>query len=121
LVGGIGLSFNGGVGFTLALGPTINIDLNRGRGDVYFGLGLGVAGGGGAAQFIFGFLTGVQYQVSPAVNLFSNLTLVVVPGFVGSIDLGADFNLSRAIDLYAKLVVGFGGTFGLGAGLTFRV
>jgi hypothetical protein len=121
LVGGVGLTFSGGVGFTVALGPTINFDLNRGRGDVYVGLGLGVSGGGGNAAFIFGFLTGVQYQVATAINLFANLNLIVVPGFFGSLDLGADFNLSRAIDLYAKLLVGFRGSFGLGAGLTFKV
>jgi hypothetical protein len=114
------ISFIGGVGFGLIGGPTVNFDLGRGRGDVYVGLGLGVVGGGGAT-FVFGFLSGIQYQVTPAINLFSNLALIVVPGTGGSWEFGADFNVSRAIDLYAKLVVGFGGSFGLGGGLTFRV
>ena len=76
-------------------------------------------GGGGDAAFIFGFVTGIDYLVTPAVNLFAHLAFIVVPGFVGSIDLGADFALSRAIDAYAKSQVGFGGTFGVGLGLKF--
>jgi hypothetical protein len=120
LAGSVSINFVNGVGFGVIAGPNVNFDLGRGRGDVYVGLGLGVFGGGGGAQFVFGFLSGVQYQVTNGVNLFSNLGLIVVPGVSGTLELGADFNVSRAIDLYTKLIVGFRGTFGLGAGLTFR-
>lgn len=120
LYGNLGLGFGGGsVSFNGVVGPTINFGLNRNLGNVYAGLALGLSGGGGGTSFIFGFVSGVDYLVSPAVNLFAHLGLIVVPGFFGSIDLGADFALSRAIDAYAKLQVGFSGTFGLGLGLKF--
>ena len=119
LYGSIGLTFNGGVGFGAAVGPTINFGLNRNLGNVYAGLALGLSGGGGNTSFIFAFVSGIDYLVSPTVNLFAHLSLIVVPGFLGSLDLGADFALSRAIDAYAKLQVGFSGTFGLGLGLKF--
>ena len=120
LYGNLALGFGGGsVSFNGAVGPTINFGLNRGLGNVYAGLALGLAGGGGGTSFIFGFVSGVDYLVSPSVNLFSHLVLVVVPGFFGTISLGADFALSRAIDAFAELQVGFTGTFGLGIGLKF--
>ena len=121
LYGNLAIGFGGGsVGFTGVVGPTINIGLNRNAGNVYAGLALGLNGGGGGdASFLFGFVTGVDYLVTPAVNLFAHLGFIVVPGFLGSIDLGADFALSRAIDAYAKLQVGFSGTFGVGLGLKF--
>lgn len=119
LYASLGLTFNGGVGFAGAVGPTINFGLNRNLGNVYAGLALGLSGGGGGTSFIFGFISGVDYLVSPAVNLFAHLSLIVVPGFFGALDLGADFALSRAIDAYAKLQVGFSGTFGIGFGLKF--
>jgi hypothetical protein len=59
----------------------------------------------------------VHYLVTPTINLFSNLNLIVVPGINGSLDLGADFKLSKGLGIYGKLVIGFGGSFGLGAGL----
>ena len=123
LNGNLGLGFPGGtVRFGLQLGPTINFDLNRGRGNVFAGLGLGVfGGGGGGAAFAFGFLAGIDYRVSTPINLFGRLNLLVVPGFSAGLDLGADFSLSRAIALYGKLSVGFSGTFGLGLGLTFKL
>ena len=120
LYGSLGINFfDGGVGFRGVVGPTVNFALNRNLGNVYAGLALGLNGGGGDTEFIFGFVTGVDYLVTPAVNLFAHLGFIVVPGFVGSIDLGADFALSRAIDAYAKLQVGFRGTFGIGLGLKF--
>ncbi len=121
LYANLGLNFSGGtVGFNGAVGPTINFALNRNLGNIYAGLALGLnGGGGGGTSFIFGFVTGVDYLVTPAVNLFAHFGFIVVPGFFGTLDLGADFALSRAIDAYAKLQVGFSGTFGLGLGLKF--
>ncbi len=120
LYSSLGIGFGGGsVSFRGVVGPTINFGLNRNLGNIYAGLALGLNGGDGFTQFIFGFVTGVDYLVSPAVNLFAHLGFIVVPGFAGNIDLGADFALSRAIDAYAKLQVGFGGTFGVGLGLKF--
>ena len=80
---------------------------------------MGLNGGGGGTEFIFSFVTGIDDLATPAVNLFAHLGFVVVPGFVGSIDLGVDFALSRANYPYAKLRVGFGGTFGVGLELKF--
>ena len=85
---------------------------------LYGKLGLGF-GGGGVTSFIFGFVSGVDYPVSPAVNLFAHPGLSVGPGFFGYIDFSADFAISRAIDACGKLPVGFSGTFGLGLGLRF--
>jgi hypothetical protein len=119
LYGRFGLEFGGGaVGFQLGFGPTVNLEFDRAKGDAYFGLAFGVASnGGGSAAFIFGFVMGAEYQVTPTVNLFSSLLVVVVPGTLGALDLGADFTVSRGLDLYAKIAVGFNGTFGLGGGL----
>ena len=121
LNGNIILGFpGGGVSFLLSVGPTVNFEFDRAKGDAFFGLNLGVAGGGGGGSyFIFGFVSGVHYFVTPTINLFTNLNLIVVPGIGGSLDLGADFRVSRAIAIYGKLVIGFGGSFGLGGGLTF--
>lgn len=120
LYGSLGLGFGGGsVGFTGVVGPTVNFGLNRNLGNFYAGMALGLAGGGGGTSFIFGFVSGVDYLVTPAVNLFAHLGLIVVPGVFGTLDLGVDFALSRAIDAYAKLQVAFSGTFGVGVGLKF--
>ena len=120
LNGSFVLGFGNGVSFLLSVGPTLNIEFDP-KGDVFFGFNLGVAGGGGGgAAFIFGFVSGVHYFVTSSINLFTNLALIVVPGINGSLDFGADFRLSRDINLYGKFVVGFGGSFGLGTGLTFR-
>jgi hypothetical protein len=117
LYGRFGLDFSGGsVGFGLALGPTVNFEFDRARGDAYFGLAFGLVGSGGTA-FVFGFTGGAHYQITPTVNLFTNLEVFVVPGTFGTFDLGADFTLSRGLAVYGKLVVGFGGSFGLGGGL----
>ncbi len=113
------LGFGNGVSFLLSVGPTLNIEFDP-KGDVFFGFNLGLAGGGGGTTFIFGFVSGVHYFVTPSINLFTNLALIVVPGIGGSLDFGADFRLSRDINLYAKFIVGFAGSFGLGTGLTFR-
>jgi hypothetical protein len=109
--------FGGGVGFLISVGPTLNIEFDRAKGDAYFGINLGVAGGDGG-RFIFAFVMGAHYFVTPTVNLFSNLYIIVVRGTGGIFDLGADFRLSRGLAIYGKLVVGFGGSFGLGGGLT---
>lgn len=113
------LGFGNGVSFLLSVGPTLNIEFDP-KGDVFFGFNLGLAGGGGGTTFIFGFVSGVHYFVTSSINLFTNLALIVVPGIGGSLDFGADFRLSRDINLYAKFIVGFAGSFGLGTGLTFR-
>lgn len=119
LNGNIILGFpGGGVSFLLSVGPTVNFEFDRAKGDAFFGFNLGIAGGNGSA-FIFGFVTGVHYLVTSTINLFANLNLIVVPGIGGTLDLGADFKVSRAIAIYGKLVVGFAGSFGLGGGLTF--
>ncbi len=114
------LSFpGGGVGFLLSVGPTVNIEFDRAKGDAFFGINLGVAGGGGGGSaFIFGFVTGVHYYITPTINLFSNLNLIVVPGIGGGLDLGADFKISKGLAIYGKLTVGFAGSFGLGGGLS---
>ena len=118
LNGNFVLSFgSNSVGFLFSVGPTINFEFDRAKGDAYFGLNFGVAGGN-RAVFIFGFVMGAHYFVTPTVNLFSNLFIIVVRGTGGTFDLGADFKLSRGLGLYGKLVVGFDGSFGLGGGLT---
>jgi hypothetical protein len=116
LNGTVLLVFGNGVGYLISVGPTLNIEFNP-KGDVFFGFSLGVAN----ARFVFAFVSGVHYFVTPTINLFANLGLIVVPGIDGSLDFGADFRLSKDINLYGKLIVGFGaGSFGLGTGLTFR-
>jgi hypothetical protein len=109
------LIFGNAVGYLISVGPTLNIEFDP-KGDVFFGFNLGISN----AFFIFGFVSGVHYFVTSSINLFTNLALVVVPGIAGSLDFGADFRLSKDINLYGKLVIGFSGSFGLGTGLTFR-
>jgi hypothetical protein len=124
LYGNAGLSFpGGGVDFQFALGPTVVFDFARDLGEVYAGLAFGLAGGVSynSAVFFFGFVTGVEYQVSRVVNLFANLNLIVVPGFQGFLDLGSEFNFSSSIGAFAKLAVGFRGSFGFGGGLVFNL
>jgi hypothetical protein len=117
LYGRFGLDFSQStVGFQLGFGPTVNLEFDRARGDAYFGLAFGLVGRG-SSIFVFGFVMGAEYQVTRTVNLFSSLVVLVTPGTDGSLDLGADFTVSRGLDLYAKLAVGFGGSFGLGGGL----
>jgi hypothetical protein len=116
LNGNFFLVFGNGVGYLISVGPTLNIEFNP-KGDVFFGFNLGIAN----ASFIFAFVSGVHYFVTPTINLFANLGLIVVPGIGGSFDFGADFRLARDINLYGKFVIGLGnGSFGLGTGLTFR-
>jgi hypothetical protein len=110
------LGFGDGVSYLLSVGPTLNIEFDS-KGDAFFGFNLGIAN----ARFIFAFVSGVHYFVTPTINLFANLGLIVVPGIGGSFDFGADFRLARDINLYGKFVIGLGGgSFGLGTGLTFR-
>jgi hypothetical protein len=113
----------GGVDFQFALGPTVVFDFARKLGSVYGGLAFGLAGGVSynRAVFFFGFVSGVEYQVSRVINLFANLNLIVVPGISGSIDLGSDFSFSSSIGAFAKLSVNFGGSFGVGGGLVFKL
>ncbi len=120
IYGNLSLGFAGSVSFRAVVGPTVNLEFDRARGDAYFGLAFGLNGGSGFSEFIFGFVLGAEYQVTPTINLFSNLGLIVVPGTAGALDLGADFTISRGLDVYGKLVIGFRGTFGLGGGLKLK-
>ncbi len=123
IIGNIGLNFGGGVAGAVSAGPAIVFSFDRGSGFVYAGINLGLAFDSSGTAFIFAFVTGVDYAVNSNLGLFADLSLVVVPFTFGSFDLGVDFGLSRTVDAYVKLSVGFGGSgrVGIGGGLKFAL
>jgi hypothetical protein len=122
IIANVNLGFSGGVSALLSAGPAIVFDFDRGAGFAYAGVNLGLFTGGNTV-FIFGLVTGVDYQINSGIGLFGDLSLIVVPATLGSLDLGVDFGLSRTIDAYLKFSVSFGvgSGVGIGGGLKFAV
>jgi hypothetical protein len=114
--------FSGATQIIFVVGPTVNLEFDRAKGDAYFGLIFGIAAVN-QADFLFGFAFGAHYQITPTINLFSSVDLAVVPGTVGFFDMGADFTVSRGLELYGKIILGFGGgtAFGFGGGLKLKL
>jgi hypothetical protein len=115
IIANVNLNFSGGVSALLSAGPVLVFDFDRGAGFAYVGVNLGLFTGGGTA-FIFGLVSGVDYQINSDIGLFGDFNLIVVPGTLGNLDLGVDFALSRSLDAYLKFSVTFGGGTGVGIG-----
>ena len=120
IIGGANLIFAGGVVGSIGAGPAIVFSFDRGAGFAYFGVNLGVTFSG-AVNVAFAFVSGVDYALNSSIGLFADLILGVTNGIGGSLDMGVDFGLSRALDAYAKLSINFGGAFGIGGGLKFAL
>jgi hypothetical protein len=120
--GYVNLFFQGNVSGNVSAGPTLVFDFVGNRGAAYFGLNFGL-NFGGEAQFIFGFVGGVDYNFNNNIGIFSDLTLYVVPGTFGFWDIGIDFRIDRGVDVYIKMQLLFLNRtqFGIGAGLKFAL
>lgn len=120
IIGGANLIFSGGVAGSIGAGPAVVFSFDRGAGFAYFGVNLGITFAG-AVNVAFAFVSGVDYALNSSIGLFADLILGVTNGVGGSLDMGVDFGLSRALDAYAKLSINFGGAFGIGGGLKFAL
>jgi hypothetical protein len=121
IVGGVDLIFAGNVFGAINAGPVVVFKFDSGRSYAYVGLNLGISFGGGNSLVGFGFVSGVDYAINPSIGIFADLGLSVANGVGGALSFGADFSLSRSLDAYVKLNVGFVGTFGIGGGLKFAL
>lgn len=119
--GGASVFFAGGAVVSINAGPTINFGFSGGQGNAFAGLVLGLAFGGGGSAFNLGFITGVDYLVTPSINVFGRLGTNFLNGFSGQFMLGADYAFSSSLAAYLKLGANFGGGFGLGGGLKFAL
>lgn len=120
--GTVGLSFTGGLNVGLQAGPTINFGFSRGQGNVFAGLVLALGFGGGGSNFNLGFVTGIDFMVTPSINLFGRISTSFLNGFGGSFFVGSDFEFNNSLAAYLKIGTGFGGGgVLLGGGLKFAL
>ena len=123
LYGAVGIGFTGGVDVGLAVGPTVNFGFSRGQGNAFIGLALALGfGGGGNTNFNLGFVSGVDFLVTPSINLFGRITTNFLNGFGGALFVGSDFEFNNSLAAYLKVGTGFGfGGVSIGGGLKFAL
>lgn len=110
--GGLTLAFSDPVAFGVGIAPVAMFDF--GQGAAYVGPSINVGTGG----FGFGLATGLAYDVTADLSVFSDISLGVVPYFAGSASLGVDYRINGPLSVFGGLALGFGGpAVGLGLGL----
>ena len=113
--GGLSLAFTNPIVFGFGIAPVAMFDFVQGA--AYFGPSINLGFAGGAAGFGFGFATGVIYDVTTDLSVFSDLTLGVVPAFAGSAAIGVDYRINGPLSVFGALTIGFGGFTSVGLGL----
>ncbi len=94
------------------------------NGGVYVGPAVAVGIGAGTPSIGFGLKGGVEYDISSAVMLYTNLGLSFATATVGNFSFGGTYELSRALSVFGegRLTFASGASnFGLGLGVAFRI
>ncbi len=119
--GSASVFFAGGTVIGINAGPTINFGFSGGQGNAFAGLLLSLGFAGGVSGFNFGIVSGVDYLITPSINLFGRLSTNFIGGFGGAFFIGGDYAFSNSLAAYLKLGSSFSGGFQIGGGLKFAL